>query len=439
MQFVNREEELSRLQSVRNQSHSRSCMTVVTGRRRIGKTRLIRESLRGETYLYFFVSRKEESLLCEEFVEQIQRVLRISIFGTIHRFKEVFALLLEESKNQPINLVIDEFQEFYRVNPAVFSDVQHLWDIHKEEAKMNLILSGSVFSMMTKLFEDHKEPLFGRATERLHIGPFPVNDLREILAKRNSRYTADDLLTFFMITGGVPKYVELLVDQNVLSHAEMIDHVFRPNSVFLDEGKLMLVEEFGKEYTTYFSILSLLAASKTSRGQIESIIQKNIGGYLDRLEKDYRIIRKLQPILAKPGSRKIKYEIEDNFLHFWFRFLYKNKAAVEIENFTYIKKTFHRDYETYSGYVLEKYVKALFAQSGQWAEVGSYWESGFKNEIDVVAVNPLEKKVLFAEVKRNPKQYNEAKLMLKAQALSRSFSGYNQEFRGYFLDDILKE
>jgi uncharacterized protein len=439
MQFVNREEELSRLQSVRNQSHSRSCMTVVTGRRRIGKTRLIRESLRGETYLYFFVSRKEEGLLCEEFVEQIQRVLRISIFGTIRRFKEVFALLLEESKNQPINLVIDEFQEFYRVNPSVFSDVQHLWDLHKEEAKMNLILSGSVFSMMTKLFEDHKEPLFGRATERLHIGPFRVNDLREILAKRNSRYTADDLLTFYMITGGVPKYVELLVDQDVLSHTEMIDNVFRPNSVFLDEGKLMLVEEFGKEYTTYFSILSLLAASKTSRGQIESIIQKNIGGYLDRLEKDYRIIRKLQPILAKPGSRRIKYEIEDNFLHFWFRFLYKNKAAVEIENFAYIKKLFHRDYETYSGYVLEKYVKALFAQSGQWAEVGSYWESGFKNEIDVVAVNPLEKKVLFAEVKRNPKQYNQAKLMLKAQALSRSFSGYDQEFRGYSLDDILKE
>jgi len=74
----------------------------------------------------------------------------------------------------------------------------------------------------------------------------------------------------------------------------------------------LLIEEFGKEYTTYFSILSLISGSKTSRSEIESILEKDIGGYLDRLENEYSVIRKVKPILAKEGSKIQKYEIIDN-------------------------------------------------------------------------------------------------------------------------------
>lgn len=239
-----------------------------------------------------------------------------------------------------------------------------------------------------------------------------------------------------MLTGGVPKYVELFADKNALNTDAMLDEILHDNSLFLDEGKNVLIEEFGKEYTTYFSILSLLASSKTSRGEIESVLQKDIGGFLSRLETEYQIIRKVQPIFAKPGGRSVKYEIEDNFLHFWFRFLYKNKGAVEIGNFTYLKTLVTRDWPTYSGRFLEKYFTEKLALSGEWSEIGSYWESGFKNQIDIAAVNHLEKKALFVEVKRNENQYSEALLRSKTHDLLRQLGGYKVEYRCLSLKDM---
>ncbi|MCB9346634.1 MAG: ATP-binding protein [Lewinellaceae bacterium] len=436
MKFINREMELEMLAKTRQASKKSSKMTVLIGRRRIGKTRLISESLKGEPYLYFFVARKDEKLLCEEYVEQIRETLGINIFGEISRFQDIFRLLLDYAERQPLNLVVDEFQEFYRVNPAAFSEIQSAWDRKKDQTKMNLIVSGSVHSMMKKIFENSREPLFGRANERLHIKPFSVEVLKQILSEFHPDYKPEDLLSFYIFTGGVPKYVEQFADKNIFTFKAMLDEVFRENSLFLEEGKNVLIEEFGKEYTTYFSILSLLASSKTSRSEVESILQKDIGGFLSRLEKEYQIIRKVQPIFSKPGGRNIKYEIEDNFLHFWFRFIYKNKGTVEIGNFEYLKSLVKRDFPTYSGRFLEKYFMEKLALSGKWSEIGSYWERGFKNQIDIVAINRMEKTALLSEVKRKEKQYSEQQLRSKALQLQRQLGGYQLEYQGLSLKDM---
>lgn len=436
MKFVNREKELQLLQRVSQASKETSKMTVVVGRRRIGKTRLIVESQQGGRYLYFFVARKEERLLCEEFVGQIKETLGINVFGELGRFQDVFGLLMDFAEKQPLTVVIDEFQEFSRINPAIFSEIQHAWDRKKDRTRMHLILCGSVHSMMKKIFEDSREPLFGRADERLHVRPFSVLSLKKVLENDRPDFSSEDLLAFYMLTGGVPKYVELFVDKNALDNDAMLDEILRDNSLFLDEGKNVLIEEFGKEYTTYFSILSLLASSKTSRGEIESILQKDIGGFLSRLETEYQIIRKVQPAFAKPGGRLVKYEIEDNFLHFWFRFLYKNKGAVEIGNFAYLKTLILRDWPTYSGRFLEKYFTEKLALSGEWSEIGSYWESGFKNQIDIVAINHLDRKALFVEVKRNERQYSEAVLRGKAHDLQRQLGGYKFDYQCLSLKDM---
>jgi len=436
MKFINRESELEILARTKQASRESSKMTVVTGRRRIGKTRLILESLKGERYLYFFVARKDEKLLCEEYAGQIRETLGINIFGEISRFKDIFEFLLEQAERQPVTLVIDEFQEFNRINPAVFSEMQSAWDRKKDDTKMNLVVSGSVHSMMKKIFEDKQEPLFGRANERLHIKPFSVKALKNIIVEFRPDFTPENLLSFYIFTGGVPKYVEQFADKNIFTFDAMLDEVFRENSLLLEEGKNVLIEEFGKDYTTYFSILSLLASSKTSRSEVESILKKDIGGFLSRLETEYHIIKKVRPVFSKPGGRNVKYEIDDNFLHFWFRFIYRNKGAVEIGNFEYLKSLVLRDFPTYSGRFLEKYFIEKLALSGNWSEIGSYWEKGFKNQIDIVAVNRIEKKALFAEVKRNEKQYSEQQLRLKAQQLQRKLGGYRLEYLGFSLKDL---
>ena len=436
MKFYNRTTELQNLSDIKELSKENAQMTVMIGRRRIGKTRLILKSLESDTFLYFFIAKKNERLLCLEFIEEVKEKLNIPVFGEITTFKDLFALLIETSKTKHFTLIIDEFQEFATINPAIYSEIQNLWDRNRHQSFMNLIVSGSIYSLMKKIFENSKEPLFGRANERIYLKPFDIETLKHILQENQNNFTANDLLAFYIFTGGVPKYVELFVDKKALTYPKMLNEIFRENAYLINEGKNVLIEEFGKEYTTYFSILSLIASSKTSRTDIESMLGKNIGGFLHRLEYEYSIIKKVKPIFAKQGSRILKYQIEDNFLNFWFRFIYKYRSAVEISNFDYVKNIVKRDFETFSGRLLEKYFTEKLAASKQYAIIGSYWEKGNKNEIDIVAVNPVEKKALFAEVKRNKTKISIPLLKKKSENLLSKLQGYTIEYKAFSIENM---
>ncbi len=199
------------------------------------------------------------------------------------------------------------------------------------------------------------------------------------------------LFDYYLFTGGTPKYVDLLVTSDANDYKSILDFILRPNSPFLQEGKNVLIEEFGKEYNTYFSILQLIAIGKTGRGEIESILQRNIGGYLDRLLVDYAIISKHNPIDAKENTKLQKYKMIDNFLNFWFRFIYRYYSTIENENFDYVKDIVNRDYQCYCGVILERFYQDLFWLTKQYNRIGSYWEKGKQNEIDLVAINDLER------------------------------------------------
>lgn len=436
MKFYDRKEELQLLSQIKDFSEQSSRMTVLTGRRRIGKTRLILKSVEKQNFLYFFIAKKEEKLLCEEFVEEAKNKLKINVFGEINYFKDLFALLIETAKTQSFTLIIDEFQEFYNVNSAVYSEMQNIWDKNKDTTKMNLILCGSIYSLMKKIFENSKEPLFGRANERIYLKPFNILTLKKILKDNTENYTKKDLLAFYILTGGLAKYVELFADKDKFTFDTMIDEIFRDNSYFLEEGKNILIEEFGKEYTTYFSILSLIASSKTSRPEIESVLQKDIGGYIDKLENEYSIIKKIKPIFAKKGSRTIKYIINDNFLNFWFRFIYKYRSSIEIGNFEYVKNIIKRDFNTYSGIFLEKYFTQKLSLTKKYSLIGSYWEKGNKNEIDIIAVNQEQKKAIIVEVKLNKNKISLTSLKEKAKKLHSHLSNYDVEYKGFSIEDM---
>ena len=437
MKFYDREKELQLLSSIKERSATNAQMTIVVGRRRIGKTSLLKKSIEYEVdALYLFVTRKSEILICDEFKEEVERKLDVRIFGTVTKFKDLFHYLMELSETRSFTLIIDEFQEFNFVNPSVYSEMQNIWDSYKGKSKINLILCGSIYSLMKKIFENSKEPLFGRATERLNIKAFNVNTLKVILADNYPKYEAEDLLAFYSFTGGVAKYVEQLIDKQAFTLPTILDGILRENSLFIDEGRNVLIEEFGKDYATYFSILSMMAFSKTSRPEIESILEISIGGYLERLENDFNLIQKVRPIFSKSGGRNVKYAIVDNFLNFWFRFIYKYQSAVEIGNFNYLRTIIDRDYPTYSGRILERYFTGKLTEFQQYSAIGNYWEKGNQNEIDIVAVNDLEKTVLFAEVKRKAENISLSLLRQKSKSLQNQLSGYVAEFKGFSMEDI---
>lgn len=436
MKFYNREKELARLAKIEKQAEKSAQMTFMVGRRRIGKTRLLINAYKYSICLYFFVAKKSESLLCEEFVEEVKNKLNIPIFGSITTFKDLFSLLMSLSKERHFTLIIDEFQEFDSVNSSIYSDMQNIWDSNKQDSKINLIMCGSVYSMMKRIFEGSKEPLFGRATNRIHLKAFDIDTIKEILSDYSPNYSNDDLLAFYMITGGVAKYIELLVQAEAFTIDDIMDAVFEDNSLFLSEGKNVLIEEFGKDYGNYFSILSLIASGKTSRVEIESIMNIQTGGFLTRLEDEYGLISKVRPILSKPNSRTVKYFIEDNFLNFWFRFIFKYRSSIEAGNLMYIRDIVMRDYTVYSGRILEKYFTQMIKLQMKYNIIGNYWERNNQNEIDIVAINEVEKVALIAEVKRNPQKISLNELEIKASKIKTVLKGYKFIFKGYSLDDM---
>lgn len=435
MRFYDRTQELETLQEIEAASAESAQMTMMVGRRRVGKTTLLRNAFTVTPVLYFFIGRKNEILLCEEFVEEIENKLGES-FGHFTSFAQLFKILMQLSQRKNFTLIIDEFQEFKSINPSLFSDMQNIWDANKEKSRINLVICGSIYSMMKQIFENSKEPLYGRATARIHIRPFEISTLKEILADNHPDYKPEDLLTFYLLTGGVAKYIEQLIIRKAFTKDKMLKTVLSTGSYFLEEGKDVLIEEFGKDYSNYFSILALIASSKTARGDIESTLNMPIGGYLDKLENEYNIIRRVRPFMAKEGSRNNKYRIVDNFLQFWFRFIYKYRSAVEIGNLDYIYQIVERDYETYSGYILEKYFRQQLAESKTYSDVQSYWDRKGENEIDVIAVNDFDKRLLIGEVKRNKERINLHILENKAAEIMRKYADYQVEFKGFSLDDM---
>ena len=436
MKFYDRINEMKILEHNRKQSKKSAVFTVMVGRRRTGKTSLLLESVKGQKHLYLFVSRKSEPLLCEQFQKEMMETLGLQIFGNITRFRDLFEQLLIYATKENYTLIIDEFQEFNNVNPAIFSEVQDLWDRYKHRAKINFIACGSIYSMMMKIFENQKEPLFGRTTSKIILKPFAVSIIKEIFSDFNPKYTPEDLLCLYMLTGGVPKYIELLMEAGATTKKKMLDAVVSLDSTFIGEGRELLISEFGKEYGTYFSILQLIASGKTTQSEIDSIINKNTGAYLANLEKEYSLIVRNKPMFSKPESRKARWGVADNYLRFWFRFIYPNQFMIEMGKFDLLQEYIDRDYEQYSGLVLEKYFREKIAESERVTAIGSYWDSKGENEIDLIALNNLDKTALVGEVKRNPKKIDLTTLAVKANSIKKELAKYRVELKGYSLADM---
>lgn len=440
MKFYNRTSELAELQRIQNLSftdHSR--LTVVTGRRRIGKTSLVMKSVEGLPTVYLFVGRKSEATLCAEFIPIIAQSLDTFVPAEIRTFRSLFQYLMELASVRPFNLVIDEFQEFYNVNEAVFSDMQNIWDAYRKKSRMNLIVSGSIYSLMQKIFQNSKEPLFGRADNIIKLSAFDLSTLKDIMYDYRPDYTPDDLLAMYAFTGGVPKYIELFCDNAAMNVDEMISFMVRENSPFTDEGKNLLVEEFGKNYTIYFSILSAISGGINTQPEIEAALgDKSIGGQIKRLIEDYNIIVRQRPILAKEGSQTVRYEIQDNFIRFWFNYFDRYRSLIEIKNFVGLRSIIQSDYPTYSGRILERYFKQQFAESYQYRAIGSWWESkGNQHEIDIIALKLEKNQAVVAEVKRQKKNFKPELLAAKVEYLKKKLlPKYSVEMLCLSLEDM---
>ncbi len=413
MKFYDRAKELALFADIYGKSQQEAQMTVLVGRRRIGKTELALRCGYDNPLLYFFVARKSESMLCQDFKEEIELKLNIPL-GNYTSFAELFRYLLFYSQTHPFTLIIDEFQDWLRINPSVFSEMQREWDLGKNGSKINLIISGSIYSLMHRIFEDSKEPLFSRANRIIYLKPFETHVLKEILGDFNPRYTKSDLLTLYSLTNGVAWYVNLLMSNGKTTSQKMLNMLTEENSPFINEGKNLLIEEFGTDYANYFSILSCIASGEVTRSQTEALTGiKEVGGYLDRLKSHFNLIERHVPIFSKPKTKNVRYILCDNFLLFWFRFFYKYQNFIESGALNQLQRIIKRDISIVEGFMLERYFRQKLKESQEYTQIGQYWDRKGENEIDIVAVNEIDGVADIFEVKKDKSRYNEALLAKK--------------------------
>ena len=420
MKFYDREKELKRLSETVSLSMKASHMVVVTGRRRVGKTELIRQfSKKRKDIIYLFISKKKPQILLEEFRDILaERIpfIKTVLFGN---FEDFFSFIFNYMKEHHIIIVFDEFQNFEFVDQSVFSIIQNHWDREKDTIKGALIFIGSIFTLMHKIFEGKKEPLFGRATARLFIEPLEPDVIAEILA--DYRLEASLHLPFYYtLFGGIPKYYFLLDRYQLFGKpdAEIIKKLYcETDAPLQNEGKDLLIEEFGKNYHLYFSILQVIAGGETQMARIadsSGININSISKYLDELTSYYQVIERRIPITEYKQEKKIgRYFIKDPALRFWFRYIFKNQSLIEIGDEKALTAKITQDLPTFMGRSFEELIRTLLLRMNieytfpiRFSKIGNFWTRKGNVEIDIVAINEEENKIFFGECKMNGNKFS---------------------------------
>ncbi len=415
MKFYGREEELAILEA--HWKEEEPIVDVLIGRRRIGKTHLALQFVENKKNLYFFTSRKEIPALLEEWGAIVREVFpEVTTFRNIDEFLRILFLLLKDEKYV---LIFDEFQNFKYIYPEAFSDFQkHIDDVIEKNINVHLLFLGSSVTLMEKVFKDAKEPLFNRATRIFRMEGFMFPLVHRIM--RDLKLSKDVAATFdfYSVFNGVPKYYDIMAKEKKrfgnLSDI-MKEQCLSPKGALTEEGFFLLQSEFGKDYQKYFDILTHLALGETSITDIAIKLQEptnKIAVYLNRLFTYYGLIEKRVPLL-EPKQSETRYRIKDQFLKFWFRYIYKRLSYIERGNTEFLWKIIKNDFTNHQGPVFEELCTRLFltdrvqkklSLNFEIWEYGNFWSKKDTIEIDLIAYDKKKEHLLLIECKLNPRR-----------------------------------
>ncbi len=420
MEFCDREEELKELERVWNLCDKSMHFTVISGRRRIGKTELVKQFCRDKQSLYFFIGRKNLSLLLEE-LSSIARI-RVGRFPTFVKFDEFLEFLLS-SVNKKTVIFFDEFQNFKYVDESIFSDFQKVYDRNKTKLPVHIIAAGSHVTLMARIFSESKEPLFGRASERYLLKPLTFRAVSRMLEAIKVK-DIEEKIKWYALFGGVPKYYVIAEEQgasgDIFSALKLL--LFRNFAPLRDEARSILTEEFGSEHPSYFSILEAVALGNSEMTTIANksgINIKSISKYLGLLVRDFGYLSYEVPVTeTKPWkSKKGRYFLSDNFFKFWFRYIYRNRSEYEIGNYASLLAKVKQDYNSFLGRGFEEISKQFLTENPralpfQFEKLGKWW--GRNKEIDLIALSEKNKAIAFFECKWKDLTYHQSEKIIKA-------------------------
>ncbi|XRP97241.1 ATP-binding protein [Methanocaldococcus sp. 16A] len=382
--FINREDELKALNEKLNSNKFE--FVVIYGRRRIGKTKLVLKSVENREHIYYLAVEGDN---LKHFKRYASKVV-----PTIEYAKEDWEAYFNFLKDKII--IIDEFPNLIKENPNILSLFQRIVDIHLKDTKTKLIILGSSLSMMGEKVLSYKSPLYGRKTGVLKIRPLKFKHLKEFFPNA----TWEELVEIYGFADGIPYYLEKI---KLPFWKYLNEELKRVDSFLRYEVDFLMKYEF-EEPTTYKKILEAIAFGNHTLGEIKNYLgikHSDLTPYLKNLIEVEFVEREI-PITESPKTKKGRYYIKDNFITFYFRYIFPNLSAIEegIFEIDEIKA----DYNQYLGFVFGKVAKEFLIELNKmnklpfkFLNIGRWWKKG--EEIDLIALNKNEKKALFIEVK----------------------------------------
>lgn len=404
MKFIDRISEIKTLE--KEYRRKEAAFVVIYGRRRVGKTTLIREFCKGKKAIYFLATEENEVQNLQAFKMKIADYTQNELLESVSitNWEIIFKELTKTIQDERLILVIDEFQYLGKANSAFPSILMKLWDEFLGKTNVMLIICGSLINMMTSQVLNYDSPLYGRRTAQIKMQQIPFRYYKDFL----TGFTEDELIQRYAITGGVPKYIELFDTRGDI-YKEIQDNIVNTSSYLYEEPAFLLQKEI-TEIGSYFTLIKTIAAGNHKLSNIATAMevkQTGISKYLSTLQ-DLDIIERQVPVTEEhpEKSKKGLYFIKDNYFNFWFQFIYPYRDMIESGNEDYVMQNIHK-------YMIERhtaYVYEAICREKIWElnnsntmdfmvnRVGRWW--GHKDvEIDIVAYDSLGNDILFGECK----------------------------------------
>lgn len=397
--FLDRHEEVARFRKLLGQSEG--SLGVVYGRRRCGKSRLLREILPPERAVYYVGDDREGGLQRASLATEIGRLLPGFEAVDYPDWDALFARWWREARPGTV-LALDEFPSMVAVAPELPSLLQKHLD-RSSDSGIHLLLSGSSQRMMQGLVLDRTAPLFGRAREILKISPLPAGWIEEAL----DLSSPDQAIEAYSIWGGTPRYWELARDHSNLSEA-IRSLVLSPMGVLHEEPSRLLLDDL-RDTTQAASILSLIGQGCHRISEIAARLGKPataLSRPIQRLQ-EMDLIHREQPFgEAERGGKRTLYKISDPFLRFWFRFVDIDRSRLGVGLLNAVAADIEKSLPHHIGEVWEELAREsvphLNLGGKTWGLASRWWGAGLDRkplEVDLLAYSSDDRSVLIGEVK----------------------------------------
>ncbi len=434
--FVDREKELRFLQEKYNSGASE--LIIIYGRRRVGKTELIKQSLNRSPLkgLYLLGELQKEDQLSSIY----STIAGISLeddflkSNPLNTWQAFFDYLTKFIDRNGIVLILDELPYIYKTNPNFLSILQFFWDERWKNMNLKLVLCGSSISMMQEIALSYSSPIYGRRTGQIDLKPLAYLDFRKLFRD----WDEEDIMSAYAVLGGIPRYVEEFDQTKSLS--ENIKKAFLDRDAFLyKEAKFLLMEEF-KDFANYFSILKAIALGRTTFNEIShfsGVSQNKLFVYLSKM-MELNIIRRDIPVtLSKEKSTRTgNYALHDYFFRFWFRYVYPNSSLIEIGKPDIVLDIIKTDFNNYMSSIFRDISIELLQNLSLNGELplltkwGSWWH--FDDEIDIVALNEATGDILLCDCRWQDEEIDE-KVIEELMKKSENIEWSNKQKNHYAL------